>query len=163
MTKSTIDPAPLLNALEAAPIQEITPGLRIRWLLDRRILVVIADSSTRPAIDAWAQFMFSAIRNWPDDRTYLAVQDLSSPRFSLTPYARKRASETYEVRPSLKGRVAIILPRTFIAQIVRLFIRGEKRNHFETRFFANDREALIWLAEELPEAAGRGAASQAIR
>ena len=163
MSKSTIDPAPLLTALETTTPQEITPGLRVKWLFDRRILVVIADSSTRPAVDAWAQLMFSAIRDWPDDRTYLAIQDLSSPRFSLTPYARKRASETYEVRPSLKGRVALILPRTFIAQLVRLFIRGEKRNHFETRFFADAREALIWLAEELPEAAGTGAVSAAIR
>ncbi len=95
--------------------------------------------------------MFSVIKDWPDDRIYLAVQDLSGPRFALTPYARKRASETYEVRPALKGRVAIILPRTFVAQLVRLFIRGERRNHFETRFFMSAKDALVWLAEELPE------------
>jgi hypothetical protein len=149
MSKQTVEPVSLLNALESAPSEEIVPGLKVKWLLDRRILVVIGDSSARSAIDSWAQFMFSAIRAWPDDRIYLAIQDLSSPRFSLTPYARKRASETYEVRPSLKGRVAVILPRTFIAELVRLFIREERRNHFETRFFANSKDALVWLAEEL--------------
>jgi hypothetical protein len=159
MSKHTVEP--LLSAIQAAPVEEVAPGLRVKWLFDRRLLVVIADSSTRSAVDAWAQLMFSAIKNWPADRTYLAIQDLSSPRFSLTPYARKRASETYEVRPSLKGRVALILPKTFVAQLIRLFIRGERRNHFETRFFVSFKEAVEWLAEELPEAANQSAAASA--
>ncbi len=56
MSKHTIEPAMLLNGLQAASPEEIAPGLRVKWLYDRRVLVVTADSSTRPAVDAWTEF-----------------------------------------------------------------------------------------------------------
>jgi hypothetical protein len=152
MTQGTAAAATLLHELETAPVEEIAPGFKVKRLFDRRILYVIAETSHRAVVDSWTEFMSSVITNWPDDRTYLAVQDLSSPKFSITPYVRARASETYEVRPALKGRVALILPKTFVGQMIQMFIRGEKRNHFETRYFGSSQEALLWLAQELPEA-----------
>ncbi len=147
---STYTTEALLKALAAAPAEHVAPGFSFKWLYDRRLLYVIGDSSSRADIDAWYQFMASVIKDWPEDRIYLAVQDLSSPKFTLTPYARARASDTYKVRPALKGRVALILPKTFVGQLIRLFIHGERRNHFETRFFVTQSDALAWLAQDLP-------------
>ncbi|HLY26399.1 MAG TPA: hypothetical protein VKQ72_08675 [Aggregatilineales bacterium] len=137
-----MDDINLLKVLDATPAEQISPGFKIKWLFNQRLLYVIGDSSQRADIDLWFKFMSTVIRDWPNNYTYLAVQDLSSPKFSLTPYAQSRASKTYEVRPTLTGRVAILMPRNFTGQMLQLFMRTQRRNHFETRFFTKPGDAL---------------------
>jgi len=146
-----VDATSLVKIFEETPTEQLSPGIKYKWLFDRHILYVIGDTSHRSDIDAWFQFMCTVMGNWPDDITYLAVQDLSSPNFSLTPYARTRATEIYKVRPTLRGRVAIVMPRSFIGHLLQMFIRTVRGNIFDTRFFLSQGDALVWLAQKLPQ------------
>ncbi len=102
----------------------------------------------------------STTREWPADRPYLAMHDLSAKNASPTPYLKARAKEDLKVPPAggkVRGYLAIILPKTFFAQLAMLFVRQQRAEHFTTQFFFSREEALQWLKQYLTALPGQPA------
>ena len=81
----------------------------------------------------------------------LAVHDLSARNLSLTPHARKRAEDLLPLSSGTPGYAALILSPTFMAQIVRLFLRAQKQQGNENQVFFSMREGLTWLMRRAAE------------
>ncbi len=95
-------------------------------------------------------------KSWPADRPYLAMHDFATNGASPTPYLKARATQDLKVPPAggrANGYLAIVLPRTFFAQVAMLFIRQQRVGHFTSQFFFNREEALRWLKKYLKEPA----------
>ncbi len=71
-----------------------------------------------------------------------------------------RAKEDLKVPPAggkVRGYLAIILPKTFFAQLAMLFVRQQRAEHFTTQFFFSREEALQWLKQYLTALPGQPA------
>lgn len=130
---------------DASPVEQVMPGMTRQWLLDRRIVVFTMTSPSREVSDGWINTVKATMENWPSDRPYLAIHDLTSNKMSLTPYARKHAEELIPLSAMAPGYAAIILPRSFIAQVIRVFLRTQKQQGNQNLVFFSRQEALEWL------------------
>lgn len=126
--------------------EEIHPAVIREWLHDDHIVAYTLGDVAREAIDAWAEAVIDLQRQWPDDRSYLALYDVSSIP-ALTPYARKRAEDiaSNAAQMEIEGRYAVVLKRSIISMIIRLFMQRdltERNRHFERRLFFNGMRPL---------------------
>jgi hypothetical protein len=133
----------------ASPIEQIVPGMTRQWLLDRQIVIFTMMSPSRDVVDAWISTVKATMENWPGNRPYLALHDMTSNKVSLTPYARKRAEELLPISAKVPGYAAIVLPRSFIAQVIRLFLRSQKQQGVNNAVFFSQAEALVWLKSKM--------------
>ncbi len=144
-------------------LEQITPHVTREWLCGRRIVVFKVTSFEDAEVDAWAKVYIEALAAWPPDRPFLAVQDISYRLFALTSRTRARIAEVYRLGRNTKGRVAVILPNTLMAQTVRFFLGTLRRVTASVRFFTSREAGLAWLNEgldsELPQ--GRSATDEA--
>ena len=83
---------------------------------------------------------------WQSDEPYYALQDVSHENMSITPYARQRWEEIRAYRNERKLYAAIVLPKTFVANLIQLHFRTSKvRSGAKFRFFTSRDDALAWL------------------
>jgi hypothetical protein len=122
----------------------------LEWLYDNRIAVFTLSEPTRIAIDQGAQYVTDVVDHWPADRIYLAMHDVSSNRVALTPYARAKVPQLYRHARHLKGRLAVVLPKTFASQAIQIFLRTQRRQSLITELFFSRQEAETWLKQLLP-------------
>jgi hypothetical protein len=134
---------------KASPDEQIVPGMTRQWLLDRQIVVFTMTSPSRDIVDAWIDTVKATMENWPGDRPYLAIHDLTSNKVSLTPYARKRTEELLPLSAKVPGYAAIVLSRSFMAQVIRLFLRSQKQQGVNNVVFFSRQEALEWLKSKI--------------
>jgi hypothetical protein len=130
-------------------IEELAPGVTLEWLFDRQMVVLTLQTAAREAIDATLERIKHIMETWPADRPYIAMQDLSYPKLNMTPYARERIKEPQQWCPELGGYIALVLPSTFVAQIVHLFLRTQKDDRREVRGFMSRDKALAWLQSKI--------------
>ena len=128
-------------------IEQICPGVTRMWLHKGQIVCYSVTTVARPAVDAWMQATHDLIHAWPREQIYLSVHDISEA--TLTPYIRNRTSITNKLMPKdLKGRSAVIVPRTFINQMIRLFVAnelGRQNKSIQRDVFFRFEEAIEWL------------------
>lgn len=115
------------------------------WLHDGQIVVFKTTENSRPAVDAWFEMVKSVMLNWPDDEPFLAVQDFSDQRITVTPYSRAKNEELYRLRPDLQAFMAVILPKTFAAQLFQLLFRFLRRDNWQSRVFPTRHAGIQWL------------------
>lgn len=126
------------------------PGVTLEWLYGGQIPCFTILDISRATVDNWMVLLRQLLENWPANRPYVAIHDASVSGVMLTPYARAKITELEGVNPALQGRVAIILPRTFVAQLIRVYVRTLRRQKVVTGiYFARD-EALEWISEIVP-------------
>jgi hypothetical protein len=135
-------------AQDSAP-QELTPGLTRQWLLDEQIVVFKATAVTRLVTDTWIDTVKDVMRKWPKDRPYLVIHDFRHQNIAFTPYARSRAEELVRIPISVPGYAAIIVPKSFVGQIIRLFMRTQKSVGIENRLYFEYHEGLSWLKSKI--------------
>ncbi|MEP7288023.1 MAG: hypothetical protein ABI947_19900 [Chloroflexota bacterium] len=114
-------------------------------LLNRQIVVSKITSVSRDVVDAWINTVKATMENWPEERPYLAIHDLTSDRVSLTPYARTRAEELIPLGAKVPGYAGIVLPKSFVAQLIRLFMRTQRKQGVHNEIFFSMEEATNWL------------------
>ena len=136
--------------IAAMPVAgRISDSVTLEWVSDGRIPVFTIADVTRPTIDTWLRSLADILRLWPTDRELAILHDISIPGAFLTPYARERVRELDTVNPTLKGHVALILPKTFVAQMVKIFLRTTQRNKVMTQIFYDRATGLAWLEQGL--------------
>ncbi len=140
-TAVTNDP----QVVEEAPVS-------VEWLHDRQIVIFTLKAvTTRAVVDQWFDCVAGVVKSWPADKVYLAMQNVSDKRVTLTPYARVRIREFDELVKHLHGRIAIVLPNTFTGHLIRIFLttmRWQKK--LPTEGFLSFRDGLAWLEKALP-------------
>lgn len=128
-----------------SPTEQIVPGLARYWLDDHRIVVFKATQTTRQVVDAWIDTVKLVMAEWPSDHPYLVIHDFREGNIALTPYARARAAELIPIGVHVPGYAAIVLPKSFVAQIIRIFMQNRKSGGIENRLFLNYADGLAWL------------------
>jgi hypothetical protein len=129
-------------------IEEITPRVTREWLDNRQLVVYTIQSLTREATDAWVEAALELFRQWPANKPILIVYDFAqSGGVALTPYIRKRAEELSVIRPDVRGRVAVILPRSVGTQAARIFILAKLKKSRLRRIFFTREEGLAWVRQ----------------
>jgi hypothetical protein len=101
-------------------------------------------------VDQWVRGVSELINGWPAGMIYLVMHDVSDKKVSLTPYARPKVIELYRLSRHLKGRVAVVVPKTFAAQAIQIFLRIQRRHSLITEIFFSRAEAETWLKHVLP-------------
>lgn len=132
-------------------VEQIAPGLSRSWLLNKRIVVFRLSSSSRSVADAWVECVKETMEHWPKGQPYLAIHDLTSDKVSLTPYARKRAEELIPLSAGAPGYAALLLSPTFVAHLIRLFLRAQRQQGNENQIFFNMTDAVKWLNRKAAE------------
>lgn len=128
---------------------ELAPGISQYWLMDHQIVVFEATQSTRVVVDAWVNTVMDVMKNWPKDCPYLALHDFRGKNIAFTPYARKRAQELVPLSSPVPGYAAVIVPGSFVAQIIMLFMRTQKAGNINNQLFFSYDEGLRWLESKL--------------
>ena len=131
--------------LEPSPVEQISPGLTRQWICDRQIVIFKITSVSREVVDSWIDTVKVTMENWPGNRPYLAIHDMTSDKVSLTPYARARVQELIPLSAKAPGYAAIVLPKTFVGQIIRLFMRTQRSQGNRNEIFFTVESALDWL------------------
>jgi hypothetical protein len=130
-------------------IEEVAPGVTLEWLLDRRVAAFTFKTAVRESIDRARDKMKAVMENWPADHLYLGITDFSDPKLGLTPYVRERVKEPATWRPELRGYVALVMPRTFAAQLVQLALQAQRNDSRQVRAFFDREAAIAWLKSKL--------------
>lgn len=129
-------------------IIEVILGLTLETLYDGRIEIWTATNSSKEVTEKWYANSREVLESWTDlNRPYLALLDMS--RVVLTPFGRAKASDLAEVRPEIKGRVAIVVSASTMGHMTRLFVDRSLDKTRERRVFFSRDDALRWLEEVL--------------
>jgi hypothetical protein len=134
---------------DSSPVEQITAGLTRQWLFDHQIVVFKPSSVTHPAIDAWIDCVKATMEQWPTNLPYLAIHDMTSDNVSLTPYARARAEELIQVSTKAGSCAALVVPRTFVGQVIQMFVRTQRKQGIHNEIFFSMQAALDWLKPQM--------------
>jgi hypothetical protein len=128
---------------------QLSPTVTLEWLADDRIPLFSVPNVSRGTIDTWIGMLAEMMKSWPPDRPFVMLHDISTKGAILTPYVRDRVKGLEAVNPSLKGRVALVLPKTFVVQLVKLYLRTAQRTDVATEIFFDRETAQEWLKQVL--------------
>ncbi|MBX3083621.1 MAG: hypothetical protein KF716_18450 [Anaerolineae bacterium] len=134
---------------DATDIEQISPYMTRYWLFDHQIVVFKMTSVSREAVDVWIDTVKATMTAWSSDHPYLAIHDMTSEKTALTPYARARAEELLPLGTRTPGFAAIVLPGTFVGQVIRLFMRTQKNQGVHNEIFFTLQEAITWLTTKM--------------
>src|SRR3954468_17118232 len=109
------------------PAGKPLPSVTLEWVADGAIPVLTITDMSRGTIDMWFKLLVEIMKAWPPDRPFLILHHIDTQDAFLTPYIRSRVKDLDDVNTTLNGRVALVLPRTFVAQIARIFMRTARR------------------------------------
>jgi hypothetical protein len=134
------------------PSSQNDSGFLLERIFDDQIIVITIKDSSRETIDSWIDAIIKLVETWPADKPVFAIQDFSQRKTGPTPYSRARAKETTSTIAKLNGYVAMVLPTTFIGQLIRIFYRNAsrlnvKRGNMVGKVFTDREKAIGWLKE----------------
>ncbi len=135
-------------------IERLAPGLTREWLCDRRIIVFNFKDVSRETVDACVRGIRETIEHWPLGQQYLCAYDLQFPQAALTAYLRERLKEVMEMYRDRGGSTAIIIQRTFMANLAQFFLNTQKQGIRVRRIFFSREEGLDWLKDVLRQNTG---------
>lgn len=149
-TSTTPKPIMTIPAPEIS-VTTIGEGLTKEFLFDKRIVIYHLDTVSREILDAGADDVLDTMKNWREGHPYLVIYDITSAKIALTPHLRHRLQELSKAYPDLKGRSAVVLPRSVVTQVFRLFVRSQNRIGRSKQVFFNRESAIDWLKEKLSD------------
>jgi hypothetical protein len=134
----------------------MTDKVEVSWLDDNRIVVLRIRHTDRATVDEWVSKIRQVSYSWNPKRPFLALYDMSSRDVSFTPYMRQESQRVNEELaskiPNAVGQVAIMIPPTSSAHLLRLFFYREVNPHFkqvEHQVFKEEGSALAWLRRSI--------------
>jgi hypothetical protein len=129
--------------------KQLAPGLLLREQGEIREL--IASDLSRETIDAWVGYIRNLAETSPDGSVFYWIQDISPCKVITIPtYMRDEmrvlSEDLVKKVPKTIGHNALILPRSFISHMARLFVNSlPSRNKGVRRVFFTREEAVTWL------------------
>ena len=136
--------------MESSPlVEQLSAGITLERLHDGQILVFTITDVSRMTLDSWVNAIKSNTAGWRDDQKYFALNHFDGKNVSLTPYLRAKIEELADWRPAQRGCVAMVLPRTFFAKLMTLFLPAMKSQNIQSRLFFTRDEGLAWLEKSL--------------
>jgi hypothetical protein len=137
--------------LEAAPPEELVPGMTFQYLFNRQAIQFVASNSSRPVTDAWVDKVRAVAKDWPKDQTIFILNDFSCKDCVQTPYGRARSQELMKADTGLKVVSVMVVQNNLTMQLSRLFIRAVQRPYFRIHLTFNRDDGLIWLKKHIDE------------
>jgi hypothetical protein len=132
-----------------ADYQTLAEGVRYGFSDSDKLLLFWIETTQQAAIDAWYAFLQHRLSQNAPDVPYLVLYDLTHPDVGLTTYMRKKASEINDMRPDVKGRIALVLRPTPTNALFRFFIATRQGVSRPARIFFDANAAQAWLRELL--------------
>jgi hypothetical protein len=142
-------------------MQEIAPGVLREFTLDSRVLVYKVQRVTMNSLMAWSTCAIQTLEEWPKDRPYLVVHDLSHPGVGLLfstavggeifnmgvlPNTRKRIDEIIQANPNWQLAFAIVVSPSLSGRMAKLIIHKKSSNlQLQEKAFFTLASALEWL------------------
>jgi len=127
--------------------KELAKGITLQWLENGRIVFFDVNTVDRAAIDIWLGCSLALVKSWPAEVPYLAIQSVVGS--ALTPYTRERSAQTVALTPKyLRGRSAVVMPRTIFNQAIQLFVTinlARENTNIQRKVFLDRAEAVRWL------------------
>lgn len=133
--------------------EQVSPHVSLEWQHDRKIVVynfeIISATEEAAIVRNKINEVFA---NWPADQPYAVMYHFK--KITWSPMLRKQAEDDYQMLPSDKETyMAVVLPNTPLAHMIRLFMRAQERKYrntkIESRSFMSYDEAMSWLKESL--------------
>jgi hypothetical protein len=135
------------------------------WIDDNRIVLFRLHAATASAINHWSETALQTLQDWPQDRPYLALHDLSQPGIGLlymmavqydvfnigiTPDGRKCAASMIRARPDWLLSLALVVSYSLTGRMakLRVFQTDTEDFHLQTKVFFNLRSAEEWLRRQ---------------
>ncbi len=133
---------------DVTQVETFTPFVSREWLYNRCIVYHTISDSSRASIQEARKMFLDSMGKWSATQLYLAVNDFSSPNMSFSPTMQQALREIRQVRPELKGYIAIVMPKGFVSQIIRLFVRSNPGVRANELFYTRE-EAINWLLKKM--------------
>lgn len=131
---------------EPIAIEDAGSAYQLRWYGEHDVAVynILSNSAQREDIDLFIARVLRMIREWPAHKPYLVIYVIE--RLNWSPYIRTRTQEAFDAVPKdMRGRLATVLPRNPLAQIVRLMLRRQYGNPLEMDSFNDINQAAHWV------------------
>ncbi len=135
-------------------VEQLSPGVKLERLHNDQIFVFTITDVSRATIDTWANTIKDLTAGWPDEHRYYALNHFAGKDVSLTPYLRAKITELTGWRPEQGGYIAAVLPRTFFAQLMTLFLPTMNRRNMQNRLFFTREEGLAWVEKMMAKDLG---------
>lgn len=133
-------------------ILQLGDGVKLEIHENGRYLAYTLSDNENKTIDIYIDDALERLNLWEDGDLFI-LHDISNPKIGLTPYFQRRVDDVAKyLRKSRKsGYSAVVLPNTFVSQIVSTFaqIFNRKNGEFEQRVFTHLDSAQKWIVEML--------------
>jgi hypothetical protein len=145
-------------------METIIPGLNVEILENGTIVTYTLSSAQTTTVSAWSDLAITNLKQWPKDRPYLALHDLSSPGVGLlyltavefdpfnpgvTPGGRRAFQDLIVANPDWPVVLALVVSSSMSGRLTRLRISevvgGMSR--ITSRAFFKREVALEWLKQ----------------
>ncbi len=128
---------------------EIAPGLIREERHGGRIVILRIATVSREIIDIAYETVLQLQEQCGEESPLLLVYDVTPKNMTITPYVRTFVSRLNAANPHVRGRVAVVLPKSPTTAIMKLFVAFlPSPNRPKQVFFSLD-EAVRWLEELL--------------
>lgn len=139
-------------------------GLGLDWYLDGELVVYKLNAVSLDIVNQWAELVQKNLENWPKDKPYLAIHDLSQAGVSLqyaalvnfdmlnlgiTMAGRVLAEELFDKHSDWTGRVAVNFNLSLSGQTNRTLLSYLNQEHPRIHYksFYSRTKCLRWLVE----------------
>jgi hypothetical protein len=117
------------------------------WLADAQILCYRFSMTDKTTVDAWAEDLEQELLNWPADRTWRLLLDITLQGNIPSAYAIAQSRRLASLRPELPGRLGVLISSRLGAQIASFALRTLTNSYRQRQVFANEASARAWLLE----------------
>jgi len=148
--------------------EEPFEGMVVDWYNREEVIVYKLLATSPIVVNRWAEFVQNRLEDWPKDRPYLAVHDLSQPGISLqyaalvkfdmmnigvTDEGRVLAERLFDKNRGWLARVAVNFNLSLSGQTNRTLMSYLNRDHPSIRYktFYNRTKCLRWVTTGLTD------------
>lgn len=134
--------------VELSPLEVLSPSVSIQRVVNTNVFLFTINALDRATVDVWIDRIILETEKQPDPKvpTFWLHDASASKTVSLSPYLRHRIAEMTKRFSDRIGYNAVIMPKTFVVQILVLFIRTMPIQS-KNKLFFNREEGLRWLYE----------------
>ena len=129
--------------------QDMGEGVTVEWIDDGRIVIFRLNRPGKLTIDRWFEAVWQLFEEYPVDEPLILLHD--TRQLGLVPYMREKSAMLSEKGARYtKGRYAVVMADTPLAQLGRLYVNFQARKVTtrEGRAFTDFDAALEWLRED---------------
>ncbi|MBK8023718.1 MAG: hypothetical protein IPK19_20345 [Chloroflexi bacterium] len=142
----------------------IASGISCETLYDGRVIAYTVSSVSKASITQWSNIALQTLQEWPKDRPYLALHDISKPGIGLlyaasvendifnigiVPAARTRIQEELLLpNPGWTLALALVVSPSLSGRFARLLFQdaSQETSIYQKAYFDRS-SALAWLAK----------------